>query len=167
MRLPDAARVAFYDKEFVAAALGAWTGAAMRGPSEWSVGERELIAAMVAIWNSNVFCTGAHRATAGKQLPKATVEAAMKDYRSAGLESRLEATLVFLEKLTRAPADVTADDARQVLAAGVSRAALDDAVAVCAIFNIVTRYADALDFAIPTAAEYDKAADMLLKRGYG
>jgi hypothetical protein len=41
MRLPDAARVAFYHKSFFGAPMGAWTQAAMRGPSPWSVGERE------------------------------------------------------------------------------------------------------------------------------
>ena len=33
MRLPDAARVAFYHKDFFAAPMGVWTQAAMRGPS--------------------------------------------------------------------------------------------------------------------------------------
>ena len=47
------------------------------------------------------------------------------------------------------------------------RAQLVDAAAVAALFNIITRYADALGFAIPTAAEFDKSALMLLKRGYG
>ena len=56
MRLPDAARVAFYHKEFFSAPMGEWTQAAMRGPSEWSVGERELMAALVAKWNSCSFC---------------------------------------------------------------------------------------------------------------
>jgi hypothetical protein len=31
---------------------------------------------------------------------------------------------------------------------------------------IVTRYADALDFAMPTPQEFERAAKMLLKRGY-
>jgi hypothetical protein len=53
-----------------------------------------------------------------------------------------------------------------VLHAGVSAEALMDAIAVGALFSIVTRYADALDFAVPTADEFDRAASMLLKRGY-
>ena len=35
MRLPDAARVAFYHKNFFGVPMGAWTQAAMRGPSDW------------------------------------------------------------------------------------------------------------------------------------
>lgn len=68
MRLPDAARVAFYARDF-GRPLGAWTHATMRAPSAWSIGERELMAAMVAKWNSCTFCLGAHRAVAAKQLP--------------------------------------------------------------------------------------------------
>jgi hypothetical protein len=47
-----------------------------------------------------------------------------------------------------------------------NRQALTDAIAVAAIFNIVTRYADALDFAMPQPNEFERAANMLLKRGY-
>jgi hypothetical protein len=35
------------------------------------------------------------------------------------------------------------------------------------LFNIITRYADALGFVIPSPKEFDRAAGMLLKRGYG
>ena len=167
MRLPDAARVAFYHQEFVGKALGRWTQATMRGPSAWSVSERELMASMVARWNSCAFCIGAHRAIAVKGMPPSTVEAVHADYRTAPLSPELVATLTFLEKMTRTPAELTGADARAVLDAGVSREALTDAVAVATLFNIVTRYADALDFAMPTAREFDKSADMLLKRGYG
>jgi hypothetical protein len=62
--------VAFYRRDFDSP-LGAWTQAAMRGPSTWTIGERELMAAMVAKWNSCTFCLGAHRAIAAKQLPPA------------------------------------------------------------------------------------------------
>jgi alkylhydroperoxidase/carboxymuconolactone decarboxylase family protein YurZ len=50
--------------------------------------------------------------------------------------------------------------------AGVGAEALKDAIAVGAVFNSVTRYANALDFAVPRAGEFDRAASMLLKRGY-
>lgn len=77
-----------------------------------------------------------------------------------------DTTLVFLEKMTLQPREQTSEDARAVFRAGVSREALTDAVAVASIFNMITRYADALDFAIPSAEEFDRAGDMLLKRGY-
>lgn len=167
IRLPDAARVAFYHQDFVAKALGAWTQATLRGPSSWSVSERELMAALVAKWNTCPFCVGAHSAIAIKGMPRDVVDAALADYRAAPLPRRLVATLGFLEKMTRAPAELTGTDAQAALDAGVSREALTDAMAVAAIFNIIARYANALDFAIPTPSEYDKSASLLLKRGYG
>jgi uncharacterized peroxidase-related enzyme len=166
MRLPDAARVAFYHKGFFAAPMGAWTQAAMRGPSAWSVGERELMAALVAKWNSCVFCEGAHGAVAAKEMQRPAVEATLADFRAAPISERLKATLAFLEIQTLRPMELTAEDAKTALHAGVSAEALMDAVAVGALFSIVTRYADVLDFAVPTADEFDRAAKMLLKRGY-
>jgi uncharacterized peroxidase-related enzyme len=166
MRLPDAARVAFYHKDFLGAPLGVWTQAAMRGPSAWSIGERELMAAMVAKWNSCAFCTGAHGAVAAKEIRREVVDAALADYRSASISEGLKATLAFMEVMTLRPMELTAENAKPVLNAGISFEALSDAIAVGAIFNIVTRYADALDFALPTANEFERAASMLLKRGY-
>lgn len=166
MRLPDAARVAFYHRNFFSAPLGAWTQAAMRGPSAWSVGERELMAAMVAKWNSCAFCVGAHGAVAAKTMTRPVVDAALADFRSAPITEALQGTLAFLEIMTLRPMDLSADSAREALRSGVTNEALQDAAAVAAVFNIITRYADALNFAMPTAAEFDRAADMLLKRGY-
>jgi uncharacterized peroxidase-related enzyme len=166
MRLPDAARVAFYHKDF-GSPLGAWTQAAMRGPRTWTIGERELMAAMVAKWNSCAFCLGAHRAVAAKQLPLIAVDDTLTEFRSAPISNTLKATLAFLEKMTLRPRDLTPEDAATVLRAGVTREALMEAIAVASLFNIITRYADALDFAIPTRDEFDRAGSMLLKRGYG
>jgi uncharacterized peroxidase-related enzyme len=166
MRLPDAARVAFYHKQFFGVPMGAWTQAAMRGPGPWSVGERELMAAMVAKWNSCTFCVNAHGAIAAKEMRRPLVDATLRDFRSASISATLKATLAFLEIMTVRPATLTAEDAKTVLRSGVSAEALTDAIAIGALFNIITRYADALDFAMPTSDEFDRAASMLLKRGY-
>ncbi|RDV43284.1 hypothetical protein DOE76_18640 [Leifsonia sp. ku-ls] len=165
-RLPDAARVAFYDRAFVGPVLGAWTQKAMRGPSDWSVAERELMAAMVASWNSCPFCVGAHSAIAARGMDDAVAAAVLADYRTAPIDEKYRAALAFLEKMTRRPTDLTACDARAVLDTGVTAQALQDAAAVGAVFNIVTRNANALGFAMPTPDEFAKAAGMLLRRGY-
>lgn len=166
MRLPDAARVAFYHKNFFGVPLGAWTQAAMRGPSAWSVSERELMAAMVAKWNSCAFCERTHGAVAALEIERPPVDAALADFRAAPISEGLKATLGFLEVMTLRPADLTAENAKAVFRAGVSVEALRDSIAVGAIFNIVTRYAEALNFALPTAQEFERAAKMLRKRGY-
>jgi len=166
MRLPDAARVAFYHKKFLGGPLGAWTQASMRGPSEWSVGERELMAALVAKWNSNQFCIGAHGAVAARALNRQLVDTVLDDYQAAAISEQLKATLAFLEIMTLRPDELRAEHARGAYRAGVSGGALDDAIAVATLFNIVTRYADALAFAMPSSEDFDRASEMLLKRGY-
>jgi hypothetical protein len=54
----------------------------------------------------------------------------LDDYQSAPIAEGLRATLGFLDTMTRRPEALTADDARAVLAAGVSREALAEAVHV-------------------------------------
>jgi uncharacterized peroxidase-related enzyme len=165
-RLPDAARVAFYDQGFAGPALGSWTQRAMRGPSAWTIGERELMAAMVASWNACPFCVGAHSAVAVRGLDPTVVESVLTEYRTAPISEQLRAALAFLEKMTLQPDALARADAEQGIAAGLTSAQLHDAAAVGAIFNIITRYANALDFEIPPAAELEASATMLLRRGY-
>lgn len=166
MRLPDAARVAFYDHDFAGPTLGEWTQKTMRGPSTWSVSERELMAACVARWNSCPFCVGAHGAIAVRGLDRSVVQKTLDDYATAPISGRLKAALAFIEKMNREPDELTAADVEMARQAGVDSDALRDAAAVAAVFNVITRYANALDFSIPTETEFDKAARMLLRRGY-
>src|SRR5437764_15052241 len=62
--VPDAAKLVFYRPDFYGARAKEFTHAAMRGPSAWSVGDRELMAAYVSQVNECAFCIGAHSATA-------------------------------------------------------------------------------------------------------
>lgn len=50
-RAPDVIRTLFYRKSFFGAPHSRHTQAVMRGPSDWSVGERELFAAYVSDLN--------------------------------------------------------------------------------------------------------------------
>jgi uncharacterized peroxidase-related enzyme len=54
------------------------------------------------------------------------------------------ALLVYADKLTRAPAAVTADDVAQLRAAGFDDRAIHDACAIVAYFAFVNRIADGL-----------------------
>jgi hypothetical protein len=54
-RAPDIVRTLFYRPEFLGRPMSAWTQAVMRGPSEWSVAERELFAAFTSKLNQCVF----------------------------------------------------------------------------------------------------------------
>lgn len=166
MRLPDAARVALYHKNFFGAPMAAWTQATMRGPSPWSVSERELMAAMVANWNCAPFCVGTHGAIAAKTMERPLVDAVLADFLSVPITRTLKGALAFLEMMTLRPTELSAEHAKAALHSGVTAEALQDAIAVGTLFNIITRYAEALQFAMPSAKEFDRAAGMLLKRGY-
>lgn len=74
--------------------------------------------------------------------------------------------LAFIEKLTLRPDDVTSDDIALLRTSGLSDAAIDDAVHVCAACSMIDRLADALDFAIPSSKAVEQSAGRLLKRGY-
>jgi alkylhydroperoxidase family enzyme len=93
-------------------------------------------------------------------------KAVLEDWRTAPIDEKLRATLGFLEMITLSPDEVGPADADVPRQAGVSDAALIDAVYVCTIFNVIDRISDALDFAIPSAEEFKKQAKILLKRGY-
>jgi uncharacterized peroxidase-related enzyme len=165
--VPDAAKFVFYRPDFYGAHAKGLTHAAMRGPSEWSVAERELMAAYVSKANDCPFCIGAHTATSAQAFgDPALVQAALADLDSAPIAEGLRGTLRLLGTLSRegrlAPQDVQA-----VLAAGVSRQQVEDALAVCYAFNITNRLANAFGYEIMTPEGFQAGAKYLLKRGYG
>jgi uncharacterized peroxidase-related enzyme len=137
--VPDVAKLVFYRPDFYGSRAKEFTHEAMRGPSAWSVGDRELMASYVSKVNESAFCIGAHSATARQAYqdgPK--VAAVLADLESAPVEDGLRATLRMLGKLTR-EGKVGAEDMRQVLSAGVSPQQVEDALAVCAAFNTTGR----------------------------
>jgi alkylhydroperoxidase family enzyme len=90
----------------------------------------------------------------------------LADWRTAPLEAKLRATLGFLEKLTLAPADVRPSDLTPLRDAGVSDEGIEDAIHVCALFNIYDRLADSLNCYLPGPDGYAASGRNLMKRGY-
>jgi hypothetical protein len=93
------------------------------------------------------------------------VEAVLADIDNAPISPQLKATLHLLRKVTKEPT-VTVDDMKTVLAAGVTKSQIEDALAVCFAFNVITRLADAFEFHVGPRAAFDGGAKHLLKRGY-
>jgi uncharacterized peroxidase-related enzyme len=166
MRLPDAARIVMYHQDFYGKPMTAWTQAAMRGESGWSVGERELFAAMTAQWNSTVFCIKAHSAIASLVLDKTMVDGALQDFRQAKLSPKIKAMLVFLEIFTKTPGELTAGHIQTLFENGITHQELEDAMAVVTLFSITVRLADALNFAIPDDSDFLRSAPRMLEQGY-
>jgi alkylhydroperoxidase family enzyme len=95
------------------------------------------------------------------------VAAILADHRSAPISPSLRATLDLLQKVTLAPPDVSAADVEAVRATGVSDEAIEDALAVCACFNLIDRLADSLGFDLPPREVHAAYAERFLAEGYG
>ena len=93
-------------------------------------------------------------------------QAVERDWRTAPVDEKLRATLGFLETLTLRPDELAREDADAVLAAGVSREALVDAIHVGALFNVIVRLADSLGWDVPSFAEFSARAEGMLESGY-
>lgn len=163
----DVIKLVRYRPDFYGRPMQGITHDAMRGPSAWSVGHRELMAALVAKTNHCEFCTKAHLAVAQGAYHRdgKKVSDLLSDLETAAIEEPLRATLLMLGKLTREHV-VDADDMRAVLAAGASRRQIEDALAVCFSFNVISRLADAFGFFVPGSKAFETGAKYLLARGY-
>lgn len=162
----DVVKLVTYRADFYGTPMSKVTHEAMRGSSPWSVADRELMAAFIAQTNQCEFCAKTHTAVAEKAYGDGKALAPiLLDLDDATLAEPLRATLLMLRKLTRENS-VTADDMRTVLTAGASRQQIEDALAVCFSFNVMTRLADAFGFAIPSTEGFEAGAKFLLSRGY-
>jgi alkylhydroperoxidase family enzyme len=88
------------------------------------------------------------------------------DWRTAPVGEPLRATLGFLEKLTLRPDELRAEDAEAVLAAGVRRDALIDAIHVAALFTMIVRLADSFDWHVQPDEELAAGAGARLGSSY-
>jgi uncharacterized peroxidase-related enzyme len=152
LRRPD-----FFGKPFLDL-----TQATLRGPSRWSVGERELFAAVVSRANSCQFCVGTHAEIAGKKL-RADV---LADWQGGRFGPRATAAARFVDALTRSPQSLSAEDVQQNRAAGVDDNALAEAIYVAFVFNTINRIADALGFTHRSDRDRRRGAAILRRNGY-
>ena len=82
------------------------------------------------------------------------------------MDEPLRATLGFLEKLTLRPDELRAQDAEDVLAAGVQEDALIDAIHIAALFSMIVRLADSFDWHVPLDRELAAGAGARLGSSY-
>jgi uncharacterized peroxidase-related enzyme len=94
------------------------------------------------------------------------VQAVLADWRTAAINEKLRAMLGFLEKLTLSPDRVGPEDMVPLRAVGLSDEAIEDAIYVCAYFNLIDRLADSFKFDLLDAEGYGRSAVSLLTRGY-
>jgi len=163
---PEVLKLMMYRPDFFGTHMKKITHEAMRGPSAWSIGERELMAAFVSKANDCEFCIKAHTAVAVRAYrDEAMVSAALADPAMTAINEPLRATLRMLGKLSREHT-LDAIDIRAVRAAGVSHQQIVDALAVSFAFNTMNRLADAFKFVVPGPEVFDAGAKFLLTHGY-
>jgi alkylhydroperoxidase family enzyme len=156
----DVPKTLLYRPEFLGRALLELSAQLMRGPSFWTAGEREYLAMSTARWHQCPFCVESH--TEMVRIA-ATGEIDPTDPGSARPE--LTAVLPFLEKVTRTPDLVWAQDLDEVRDAGVPDAAILDALHVNLIWNVVNRLANTFDFQL-REGQLEKGTRALHRFGY-
>jgi uncharacterized peroxidase-related enzyme len=129
-------RPAFWGRPFFALATEV-----LRGPSFWTVAEREYMAMVVSRLNDCPFCVRVHTETTRIE---ARGEVSVDD--AAVMRPELTAVLPLLERLTKDPDSIVPADVDAVREAAVPDEAIVDALHVCLLFNTVNRMANAFDW---------------------
>jgi alkylhydroperoxidase family enzyme len=130
---PDIVKMLMYRPDFFARPLLALTVPAMRGPSYWTAGEREHLAARTAELHQCPFCQVTHteltRLAAHGEIDPGDPESARPELREVRR---------FLDTITRTPGEITA--------VVLPEQAVLEALHVNLVWNIVNRLANAFGF---------------------
>jgi uncharacterized peroxidase-related enzyme len=138
----------------------------LRGPSEWSVGERELFAAATSQANACTFCADIHSRTATLTLGSEVTPQIVEDAEHADFRPQAKAMIRLIEKVSQHPDLVMTQDVDAVRAAGVSEAAIEDGLAICFAFNLINRLADAFEYDWDNERHRSQGARALVRFGY-
>ena len=136
--LDDVAKTAMHRPAFWGRPFFELGSEVLRGPSFWTPGEREYLAAFSSRLNQCPFCVRVHTETTRIES-RGEVDI---DQDSPG-RPELAAVLPLLEKVSQAPDTVSSADIARVREAGLPEEAIVDALYVNFIFNTVNRMANA------------------------
>ena len=139
----------------------------LRGPSPFSAGERELMAAYVSGLNACNFCSGEHEAVAARfGVEPGTLSSIIVDIESAPISDKLKPVFRYLRKLTSQPSRMIAADAGSIYAAGWADPALYHLASICALFSFDNRLIQGLGIEPHTTVKLRLTADRLYADGY-
>jgi uncharacterized peroxidase-related enzyme len=129
-----------------------FTHALLYGPSQFTLGERELIAAFVSVLNRCGYCVRSHLPAARAHGIAASRLAAVEN----GIEGLSEAdslrpVLLYVRKLTLGPASITQADVDAILACGWSEEAVLHAACLAGYWSMVNRIVEGLGIAADAA----------------
>jgi uncharacterized peroxidase-related enzyme len=104
--------------------------------------DREMIAVVVSSANGCLYCLVAHGAALRQELGDPVLgERISYDWRRAGLDARGTAICAYAEKLTLRPRELTRDDLRSLLDAGLTLEEAWDVAEIAAMYNLTNRMA--------------------------
>jgi AhpD family alkylhydroperoxidase len=133
----------------------------LRGPSYWTVGEREYMAMSVSRLNDCPFCLRAHTETTRIETHG---EVAVDD--PSVMRPELVAVLTLLERLTTDPDSFGPPDVDAAREVGVPDDAIIDALHVLFVFNTVNRMANAFDWSWDSTEHVEVAAKVIHRISY-
>ncbi len=149
-------RPAFWGRPFLT--LGSQV---LRGPSYWTVGEREYMAMLVSRFNECQFCVRVHSETTRIE---GSGEVSIDD--ASVLRPELAAVIPLLERLTKDPESFGPADVDAARKAGVPDEAIIEALHVGFLFNTVNRMANAFDWTWDSDEHVRVAAKVIHRISY-
>ena len=106
----------------------------MRGESELSIGERELIAAYTSVLNTSSYCIGMHSSIANAYGISEKTITSLADEKFSELAEKNAQLFKFVKKTVLHSEKMTRDDIDALVEAGWSEQAIFSALSVCALF---------------------------------
>lgn len=146
--------------------MDAFTQNVLRGPSAFSVKERETMASFVSALNACQYCTGIHVEVAKNfGMEASLIEALLEDIDGAPVEEKMKPVFKYVKKLTQTPSKVIQADADAIVQAGWPESGVEDTVVITALFNYYNRLMDGLGMK-GYQEIFTEGAGFLSKRGY-
>lgn len=139
---PDIVKMLLYRPGFLTRRLLELTADAMRGPSYWTAGEREYLAMCTAQLHQCPFCVDSHA-----ELTRVAGHGEIDPDDPASARPQLRAVREFLDLTSRTPDRVHATEVA-VGVADLPEHALQEALRVNLVWNIVNRLANAFGFTL-------------------
>ncbi len=164
--IDDVGKTSMYRPELFGRYFLALARAVLRGPSDWSPGERELFAAFVSRANRCRYCTAIHTEMATLGLGRRVSREAIDDWRIADYDPKIKSVFALLEAVALGPEAVTKAHVDAVRAEGVTDEAISDVLYLSFVFNLINRLADALGFSWESEIQTAKSARVLDRMGY-
>ena len=160
-RMDNVALTAMHRPDFWGRPFFALGTQVLRGPSYWTVGEREHMAMLVSRFNDCPFCERVHTETTRIETRRdVSVDAA------SALRPELAAVIPLLEKLTKDPGSCGPADVDAAREAGAPDAAITEALHVGFLFNTVNRMANAFDWTWESEEHVRVAAKVIHRINY-